>query len=140
MNSTAQSPGISSGAHPASYPRRILLAVCGLSPQIVTETLYALASAPEFPFVPTEVHLITTREGAQRAELSLLSDDLGWFHKLCADPRTAPPRPASPRLASHSRARQRNCQAAGGAGRRFSALPPRISIVPSTISRSTRSA
>ena len=56
-----------------------------MSPQIVTETLYALASAPEFPFVPTEVHLITTREGAQRAELSLLSDDLGWFHKLCAD-------------------------------------------------------
>ena len=70
---------------PASYQRRVLLAVCGLSPQIVTETIYALASASEEPFVPTEVHLITTREGAQRAELSLLSDDLGWFHKLCAD-------------------------------------------------------
>ena len=80
-----QSPGITAGAHPASYPRRILLAVCGLSPQIVTETIYALASAPELPFVPTEVHLITTREGAQRAELSLLSDDLGWFHKLRED-------------------------------------------------------
>ncbi len=70
---------------PASYPRRILLAVSGLSPQVVTETLYALASNAAAPFVPTEVHLITTREGAQRAELSLLSDDLGWFHKLCAD-------------------------------------------------------
>ena len=85
MNPTTQSPGITTGAHPASFPRRILLAVCGLSPQIVTETLYALAAVPEIPFVPTEVHLITTREGAQRAELSLLSDDLGWFHKLCAD-------------------------------------------------------
>jgi CRISPR-associated protein (TIGR02584 family) len=64
----------------------VLLAVCGLSPQIVTETLYALASdARHGPFVPTEVHLITTREGAQRAELSLLSDDLGWFHRLCSD-------------------------------------------------------
>jgi CRISPR-associated protein (TIGR02584 family) len=31
------------------------------------------------------VHLITTRDGAQRAELSLLSDDLGWFQRLCKD-------------------------------------------------------
>lgn len=72
---------------PADYPRRILLAVCGLSPQIVTETLYALAADEHAPFVPTEVHLITTKEGAKRAELSLLSDDLGWFHKLCEDYR-----------------------------------------------------
>ena len=70
---------------PHSYPRRVLLAVSGLSPQIVTETIYALAAQADAPFVPTEVHLITTREGAQRAELSLLSDDLGWFHRLCAD-------------------------------------------------------
>lgn len=73
--------------HPSSYQRRILLAVSGLSPQIVTETIYALASSADAPFVPTEVHLITTREGANRAELSLLSDDLGWFHKLCSDYR-----------------------------------------------------
>ncbi|MCF8210619.1 MAG: TIGR02584 family CRISPR-associated protein [Rhodoferax sp.] len=74
-----------SARHPSQYPRRILLAVSGLSPQIVTETLYALAAQSDAPFVPTEVHLITTREGAQRAELSLLSDDLGWFHRLCKD-------------------------------------------------------
>ncbi len=72
---------------PSDYPRRVLLAVCGLSPQIVTETLYALAADEHAPFVPTEVHLITTKEGAKRAELSLLSDDLGWFHKLCEDYR-----------------------------------------------------
>jgi len=70
---------------PGAHPRRILLAVSGLSPQIVTETIYALAAQSPTPFVSTEVHLITTREGAQRAELSLLSDDLGWFHRLCAD-------------------------------------------------------
>jgi len=72
---------------PASYTRRVLLAVSGLSPQIMTETLYALAVAghPAERFVPTEVHIITTIEGAQRAELSLLSADLGWFHRLCAD-------------------------------------------------------
>ena len=44
-------------------PRKILLAVTGISPQIVTETLYALGcEAEENPdaFIPTEVHLITT--------------------------------------------------------------------------------
>jgi CRISPR-associated protein (TIGR02584 family) len=72
-------------SQPADFPRRVLLAVSGLTPQIVTETLYALAADEHAPFVPTEVHLITSAEGARRAELSLLSDDLGWFHKLCAD-------------------------------------------------------
>lgn len=69
---------------PYEYPRRILLAVTGLSPQVVTETVYALVTR-EPPFVPTEIHLITTREGAQRARLALLSDDPGWFHRLRAD-------------------------------------------------------
>lgn len=85
---TKQYPNLSDGvfdAQPAKYPRRVLLAVSGLSPQIVTETIYALTANADAPFVPTEVHLITTREGAQRAELSLLSDDLGWFHRLCKD-------------------------------------------------------
>lgn len=71
--------------HPATYSRRILLAVCGLTPQIVTETIYALAADADAPFIPTEVHLISSAEGARRAELSLLSDDLGWFYKLCED-------------------------------------------------------
>jgi len=78
-------PAAHDPAQPATFPRRILLAVSGLSPQIVTETIYALAAQADAPFIPTEVHLITTREGANRAELSLLSDDLGWFHKLCSD-------------------------------------------------------
>jgi len=70
---------------PNQFPRRILLAVTGLSPQVVTETLYALAVGAERPWVPTEVHLITTGEGARRAELSLLSDAPGWFHRFCRD-------------------------------------------------------
>jgi CRISPR-associated protein (TIGR02584 family) len=69
---------------PHEYSRRILLAVTGLSPQVVTETVYALAVS-EPPFVPTEIHLLTTREGAQRARLALLSDDPGWFHRLRSD-------------------------------------------------------
>lgn len=70
---------------PHDYPRRILLAVTGLSPQVVTETLYALAVTQHPPFVPTEVHLITTAQGADHARLNLLSDDPGWFHRLCRD-------------------------------------------------------
>lgn len=70
---------------PHQYPRRILLAVTGLSPQVVTETLYAMCVACEAPFVPTEVHLLTTSEGAERARLTLLSADPGWFHRLRRD-------------------------------------------------------
>ncbi|MEF8766960.1 hypothetical protein [Candidatus Accumulibacter contiguus] len=59
-----------SSENPNDYPRRILVAVTGLSPQIVTETLYALAVAPSgTAFVPTEIHLITTRSGAEKASL-----------------------------------------------------------------------
>ena len=71
--------------NPKSYSRRILLCVSGLSPQIVTETLYALTLPGEIQFVPTEVHLLTTAEGAERARLTLLSDDPGWFHRLRQD-------------------------------------------------------
>jgi CRISPR-associated protein (TIGR02584 family) len=50
---------------PESYPRRVLVTVSGLTPQIITETLYALVTR-ERPFVPTEVHVITTAIGKQR--------------------------------------------------------------------------
>jgi len=69
---------------PHEYPRRLLLAVTGLSPQIVTETLYALAHAAP-PFIPTEVHLVTTAEGARLARAALLHPDGGQFHALLAD-------------------------------------------------------
>ena len=70
---------------PHEYARRPLVAVTGLSPQIVTETLYALAVRQEPPLIPTEVRLITTEEGAERAKLSLLHPESGWFHRLCTD-------------------------------------------------------
>lgn len=66
------------------HPRRILLAVTGLTPQVITETLYALATAGT-PFVPTEVHLVTTATGAENARLNLLLPKTGWFHRLRAD-------------------------------------------------------
>jgi len=67
------------------FPRRILLLVTGLTPQVVTETLYALAVSAEQKFVPTEIHVITTLEGAQRARLTLLDANTGQFHALCGE-------------------------------------------------------
>ncbi|MBP1148941.1 CRISPR-associated ring nuclease Csm6 [Methylocaldum sp. RMAD-M] len=72
-----------------TYPRRILLVITGLTPQVVTETLFALwQEAPET--LPTEIHVISTAEGVERARLTLFSDEPGWFHRLCKDYRLPP--------------------------------------------------
>lgn len=65
--------------------RRILLAVTGLTPQVVTETLYALAR-DETPWIPDAVHLITTATGAENARLNLLAGE-SWFQRLREDYR-----------------------------------------------------
>ena len=86
----------SAGARQAhEYPHRILLTVTGRTPQVVTETLYALACRPgpgERRFVPTEIHLITTAEGAQDARIALLDPKDGWFQRLCAASSVVRPR------------------------------------------------
>lgn len=76
---------------PQTHSRRILLCVTGMSPQIVTETIYALAQA-ERPFIPTEIHILTTVAGAAQAKAALLHPDGGKFHELLADyPRLGSP-------------------------------------------------
>ncbi len=77
---------------PGAYPRRVLLCVAGLSPQVITETLYALAVERPEPerFVPTEVQVVTTAEGARRIQLQLLSRDPGWFQRLRREYRLPP--------------------------------------------------
>jgi CRISPR-associated protein (TIGR02584 family) len=65
--------------------RRILICVTGLSPQIVTETLFALSVSQTPRWVPDEIRLITTQRGADNARLTLLSDNPGWFHRMCRD-------------------------------------------------------
>ncbi len=91
---------------------RHLLCITGLTPQVVTETLYALARegssqrsqddrlrlegssgrSPEDRLrledsiaLPTAIHVLSTAEGIERARLTLLSDDPGWFHRLRRD-------------------------------------------------------
>ncbi len=72
---------------PHHYTRRVLLVIIGRTPQIFTETLYKLAVESTPAFVPTEIHIITTQEGAKSAELALLGVDSGGgeFHRFCAD-------------------------------------------------------
>lgn len=74
----------------ASRYQDVLLCVTGLTPQVVTETLFALcqdsADATDHR-IPDEIQVITTTEGRRRIELSLLCDNggHGHFHRLCAD-------------------------------------------------------
>jgi CRISPR-associated protein (TIGR02584 family) len=70
--------------------RRVLLCVTGLSPQVVTETLYALAVKQTPPWIPHEIFILTTQRGADNARLMLLSDKPGWFHQLCKDYQLPP--------------------------------------------------
>lgn len=64
-----------------AYAPSILLAVTGLTPQVVTETLYALHSQGHA--LPTQIHILTTAEGYQRARLTLISD--GWLARFYHD-------------------------------------------------------
>jgi CRISPR-associated protein (TIGR02584 family) len=63
---------------PHEYSRRVFLAVSGLSPAIVTESVYALAvgaaNADRPSFIPTEVHVVTTAEGKRRLNLALFDN------------------------------------------------------------------
>lgn len=67
--------------------KHILLAITGLSPQVVTETLYAIHQQQlEWP---TEIRLITTLTGKNQARLGLLippeGKSLNRLQQLCAD-------------------------------------------------------
>lgn len=58
------------------------MVVTGLSPQVVTETVYALAVERKPAWIPHEVRLVTTAEGAERARLMLMNHKTGWLHRL----------------------------------------------------------
>ncbi|MDH2998914.1 CRISPR-associated protein [Pasteurellaceae bacterium LFhippo2] len=55
------------------YNKRILLSVTGMSPAVVTETLYALVV--EKNFIPTEIQVITTIQGKDRLLATLLGNE-----------------------------------------------------------------
>jgi CRISPR-associated protein Csx14 len=58
--------------------KNILLAVCGLSPQVITETLYALHMNRQ---KVDAVHVITTRDGKGKIYSELLSGESGHYYR-----------------------------------------------------------
>ncbi len=54
--------------------RDVLVAVCGLTPQVVTETLWALHHRTP-PIHPTQIWILTTREGERICRSQLLGKD-----------------------------------------------------------------
>ncbi len=69
---------------PSSTPT-ILLSVAGLSPQVITETLYCLIAKSKPPVPIREIRVVTTRAGAERVREQLLHPRHGWFHRFCRD-------------------------------------------------------
>ncbi|MFP4003839.1 MAG: CRISPR-associated ring nuclease Csm6, partial [Alphaproteobacteria bacterium] len=65
--------------------RNDLLVSTGLSPQVVTETLWALACRRPEPWLPDRLHILTTAEGARRAKAALLDPDDGQIAALARD-------------------------------------------------------
>lgn len=63
--------------------RKVLVAIVGLSPQVVTETLWALRR--ERGFVPNEIRVILTRAARDCVVHDLLDPVEGRFHALCRD-------------------------------------------------------
>ncbi len=61
----------------------VLVTLAGMTPQIVTETLWALHRAEGR--LPRAVHVVTTRPGADKVRRSLLDPRSGWFYRLCRD-------------------------------------------------------
>jgi CRISPR-associated protein (TIGR02584 family) len=65
-------------------PRRILLAATGLTPQIVTETMYGLATLPEPErFVPDELHVVTTQRGRELVNALFVQEHANQLEALC---------------------------------------------------------
>src|SRR2546426_12133493 len=69
-------------------PRHILLCVAGLTPQIITETLYALTQQRGERI--DEIRVITTLGGRDRILSALLDPQQGKFFAFCRDYGIAP--------------------------------------------------
>lgn len=62
--------------------KKILVAVTGMSPQIITETLFALYQRDQW--VPAEIWVLTTDTGKQQIVNNLLGEH-GFFRRLCEE-------------------------------------------------------
>lgn len=67
-----------------NHGKQILLVASGMSPQVLTETLFALIHQ-EKPFLPDEIHMVTTAVGRDKAVTELLDGSNGHFYHFCRD-------------------------------------------------------
>ncbi|QMT31185.1 CRISPR-associated ring nuclease [Alysiella filiformis] len=67
--------------------QKILVAVTGMTPQIVTETVYALHK--NHNWLPEKIIVLTTLEGKKRIVEQLLGEK-GYFTRLLEDYRLKP--------------------------------------------------
>lgn len=65
--------------------REILVAVSGLTPQVITETLYYLTQVCVPPVAISEIYVLTTQPGKQRILADLLTPHAGHFYTFCAE-------------------------------------------------------
>jgi CRISPR-associated protein (TIGR02584 family) len=65
--------------------REIQVAVSGLTPQVITETLYYLTQKCDPPAAIAEIHVLTTQPGRQRVLTDLLTPDHGRFYAFCRE-------------------------------------------------------
>jgi CRISPR-associated protein (TIGR02584 family) len=65
--------------------REILVAVAGLTPQVITETLYYLTQERDPPVAVAAIHVLTTQPGGQRILSDLLTLDDGRFYAFCRE-------------------------------------------------------
>jgi CRISPR-associated protein (TIGR02584 family) len=63
----------------------MLVAVAGLTPQIITETLYYLTQKCDPPVAIAEIYVLTTQPGRQRILTDLLAPDVGRFYAFCTE-------------------------------------------------------
>lgn len=64
--------------------KNILLSVAGLTPQVITETLWALTQRSNPPFVPAEIHVLTTSAGAELLSAKYFGTS-GVVSEFCAE-------------------------------------------------------
>lgn len=62
--------------------KRYLLALCGMSPQVITETLYALQMEGR---MVDGIRILTTRQGKREVNAGLLNPEDGHYYRFCRD-------------------------------------------------------
>lgn len=65
--------------------RNVLISVAGLTPQVITETLYYLIQLRSPPEKISEIHILTTSPGKEKLVSSLLDPDDGRYFALLDD-------------------------------------------------------